>query len=267
VRAVRKTDSAAIRAVRILLFAALLCGVGHLFAIGLQNHVFLSIATELGSGGGGSGDPCTGCTNETFEGTGTSVAGWKYGDNSSGVITNVDYTTAPAPLNGSQSLLIRNPDSQAGTLNLVIPSSAQVDLRWMMVLTNTIVNNTRLIKLDDNVGAAMFEVQVQATSLRVVHGTANATTVSDLAINTLYYCWAQYVKGSGANGVGSVRFSTSKVKPSSGDGVASLTTGSSVNNATDFYFIVNSVSFGSEISGVIFDDLSISVGGSIGDFP
>lgn len=215
----------------------------------------------------GGGDACSSCTNETFEGAGFTLTGWRVGDNSAGVITNADYATSPAPIAGSHSLLLKNPDSQAAYISKTIASSANVGWRFKMIITNTIVNNMQLVTLDDNVGGVMASFQVQATSLRVVHGTANATTVADLSPDTLYYVWGYRAAGSGANGVGKIAFSTSKTKPTSGDNYAEVTTGSTTANVLDVGAWVRDVSFGSGRTGVIIDDFSILPGAEIGDFP
>lgn len=63
-------------------------------------------------------------------------------------------------------------------------------------------------------------------------GADQATTVDTVANNTTYYCWWSYIAGSGANGFFSIAFSTTPIKPTSGDGYAEYTTSlatSSVN--------------------------------------
>lgn len=234
-------------------------------SLGLQNPSFVALLAKTAAAG--ASDPCTSCTNETYEGVGTSVVGWHYGDNSAGVVTNVDYATAPAPLVGSHSLVCRNPNGGTATTLITIPSSAEVWARWTMVITNTIVNNMEVYIADDNVGTHMMEVQVQASGLRIVCGTANATTVSTLTFGTQYYVWAHYLKGSGANAVADVAFSTTKVRPTSGNGFAQVTTGSRTANVTDIGIFINDISFGSAITGIIFDSHSITQLSQPGDFP
>lgn len=235
-------------------------------ATGDRRSIVLS--KKPSAGGGGGGDACSSCTNETYEGTGTVLTGWKYGDNSSGIVTNVDYTTSPAPLDGSQSLLIKNVNSQAGyTYKTVTGSSGGVGFRFRMVITNTIVNNMYVIRGYNNVFSAVFSVQVQSSGLRIVHGTANATTVSTLTAGTTYYVWGFYNKGTGANGVAKVAFSTSKTKPTSGNDYAAVSTGTATNDCVDLGPWVADVSFGSGVAGVIYDQVSFLPGAEIGDFP
>lgn len=225
-----------------------------------------ALLTRGASAAAGSGDACSSCTNETFEGAGFALTGWRVGDNSAGVVTNADCTVSPAPLAGSQSLFIQNPDSQAAYISKTIASSANVGFRFMMVLSNSVVNNIQLITLDDNVGGSMASIQIQDSSLRIVHGTANATTVADLTAGTTYYVWGYRAAGSGANGVGKIAFSTTKTKPTSGDNFATVTTGSTTANVLDVGFWVRDVSFGSARQGVIVDRLSFLPGAETGDF-
>jgi hypothetical protein len=214
-----------------------------------------------------AGDPCTGCSNETFEGTGTVLDGWKYGDGTAGIVTNVDYATAPAPLSGSQSLMAKNANSQQAQLQLTVPNVGEIWMRCIVTLTNTIVNNMRLLRVDDNVGGVMLSIEVQSSGLRAVSGTGNATTVSTLSADTKYYLWCHYKKGTGANGVADVAFSTTKTRPTSGNNFAQTSAGSTTGNANDVFMNVVDVSFGPGVIGVIYDDWSFSSVSQPGDFP
>src|SRR4030095_13735684 len=98
-------------------------------------------------------------------------------------------------------------------------------------ITNTIVNNMRMVIVADNGFAEQASIQVQSSGLRIVMGTANATTVSTLVAGTKYYCWGHVKKGTGANGIADVAFSTTKVRPTSGNGFAQVTTGRTTANS------------------------------------
>lgn len=223
-------------------------------------------AAQRAAQGPASGDPCTGCTNETYEGAGYAVAGWTE-DANAGAIRDEDYTTSPAPLNGSQSMLVRNPGSDVAFSYINMPNATEVWFRFAFIITNTIVNNMRMVIVADSGFSEQASIQVQASGLRIVVGTANATTVSTLTANTKYYCWGHYKKGTGANAVGDVGFSTTKVRPTGGNGFAQTTTGSSTANAQQIGPYVNDVSFGSGIQGVIYDDFSLTTISQPGDFP
>lgn len=248
---------------RALIIIALLALAGFTMA---QSRRGLLMSRGSGGTGGGS-DACTDCTNETFEGTGTSVAGWKYGDNSAGIVTNIDYTTSPAPIIGSQSALLKNADSQAAYLNLTVATASEHWVRMAVIFTNTVVNNMRIFTAEDNVGGRNLELRLVSGTLRVTHGSATATTASTMSANTVTYIWVHYLKGSGANGVADVGFSTTKTRPTTGGTFASLSNGTAAADTVDIYLNVSDFSFGSGIAGVIYDDVSFSRTGVIGNYP
>lgn len=226
-----------------------------------ESLLFLSVAAA-------SGDPCTSCTNETFEGTGTVLTGWRVGDNTSANnITNVDFTDVA--LTGSQSLWLGNPDSQSSYLAKTIASTANVGWRFSMYVTNASINaatNMQVVTVDDNVGNPMASVVIHATGFRINHGTANATTATQIPAQTKVYVWGRRVAGSGANGTAYVAWSTGKVKPTSGNQYASLSNGSTTANTTDFGFWLKDIAFGSQRCGIVIDDVGIYPGGEPGDF-
>lgn len=84
-----------------------------------------------------------------------------------------------------------------------------------------------LAQLRDSGGTAQASVVVNATSELNIRasGAPGATTVTQLAINTLYHIWFSYTKGTGANASATVAFSTDGVRPTSGNQFASLTNG------------------------------------------
>jgi hypothetical protein len=116
------------------------------------------------------------------------------------------------------------------------------------------------------VAASQFDVQIQSSGLRAVCGTANATTVATLSAGTTYYCWAYYSKGSGANAIYKVAFSTSKTKPTSGNNFAGGSNGSSTGDAREAGPWAQDLNFSVQV-GFIVDSFSFSSTGEIGDFP
>lgn len=211
-------------------------------------------------------DPCTGCTNETYEGTGLAVAGWVFGGGT-GSITNVDYTTSPAPIDGSQSYLIRNPANDNSFSYINMPNTGEIWYRFKVILTNNVVNGARLWIVADNTFTLRSGIEIRSSGLRITHGTANATTVATLSANTLIYVWGHYLKGSGANGVADVAWSTGKQRPTSGNNFASVSTGTSTQNQQQCGPYVSDVDFAGVVCGAIYDSVSLSTTGQIGDFP
>lgn len=218
------------------------------------------------SSGVAASDPCTGCTNETYEGTGVVVSGWIFGGGT-GSITNVDYATAPAPIDNSQSFLIRNPANDNSFSYINMPNTGEIWWRFKMILTNTVVNGARLWIVADNTFTLRAGIEIRSSGLRITHGTANATTVATMSANTTIHVWGHYLKGSGANGVADVAWSTAKQKPTSGNNFASVSTGTSTQNQQQCGPYVSDVDFAGVVAGVIYDSVSLSTTGPIGDFP
>jgi hypothetical protein len=235
--------------------------------LGVQNPFYVAGLLNA-SVAAGSGDACGSCTNETFEGTGYSVAGWTEAVN--GGIVNEDYTTAPAPLNGSQSLLIKDPaDSQSSYTYMTMPSgTTELWMRGMLRITNTVVNGAGIVFIANNAVAIQCAVEIRASAAKLVAGTGNATSVATFSADTLYYWWFHYKKVAGANNdQADFAFSTSKTRPTSGNNFVSLTNGSVDGNAELGAVSVRDVDFASILCGIIFDDVSLTQLGQIGDFP
>jgi len=212
-----------------------------------------------------SGDTCSTCTNETFEGTGYSVAGWS----EAGSVVNEDYTTAPAPIIGSQSLLIKNVAFDTAYSEINLPNATEGWMRVGVVLTNTAVSTWYVLMMADSGGGEMASVIVQAGKLRIKCGTATADTATSITANTTNYIWMHYLKGTGANAVADVGFALhpTKTRPTSGGTFASLANGTSTANVQVFRLGGGDLTFGGAEAGAIYDNVSMTTLGVIGDFP
>jgi hypothetical protein len=235
--------------------------------LGVQNPFYVAGLLNA-SVAAGSGDACGSCTNETFEGIGYSVAGWTEAVN--GGIVNEDYTTAPAPIVGSQSLLIKDPaDSNSSYDSINMPAVGEVWIRFACVITNTVVNGARICFARDSGAAVQCGVEIRGAKLRIKHGTVSADTATSITADTTNYIWFHYLKGSGANGVADVGFSQhpTKTRPTGGGTFASVSTGTATANILGCGIGVEDVDFAAILSGVIFDSVSLTTSGVIGDFP
>lgn len=211
----------------------------------------------------GASDACSSCTNETFEGTGYAVAGWT----ESGDTADEDYTTAPAPLAGSQSLVIRNAAFATAFASIDMPSSGEGWMRFKVCFTNTIVDTWFVAYFLNNAGGGLASLRINSGGLRVEAGGApSATTVATLSAGTTYNVWFHYAKGSGANAVADVGFSTSSVRPTSGDNFAQVTTGTSTADTLEWWLGGGDATFGGAYAGAIYDSVSFSTTGAIGNF-
>ena len=213
-------------------------------------------------------DACSTCTNETWEGTGTSTAGWLYFNAGiAGAVTNVNYATAPAPLAGSQSLLLKSTTGGGIGTDINMPSSTEAWMRFAVNFTNTIPNGNQIAWFANNASSEQARLELVGNQFRVTCGTANATTSATVAANTTYYVWFHYKKGTGVNAVADVAFSTSKTRPLSGSGFAQLSNGTSTQNLVEVGLYLYDLSFAGSVFGVIYDSWSCSVTGAIGDMP
>lgn len=85
--------------------------------------------------------------------------------------------------------------------------------------------------------AAATQLQLNLTTggaINMQHGSTSVTTAGTMAANTIYNVWVHYKAGSGANGVGSVAFSTTENEPLLGPNFVSTTAGTSTANVAIF---------------------------------
>lgn len=210
--------------------------------------------------GGGSGDACSGCTNETYEGTGYVVAGW-----SENLTTDEDYATAPAPLAGSQSLLLRNTGFDNANTTLVMPSDSEGWMRFRLNATNTIVTGLTICSFADNVSAYQATVRFDGGKLRAAVGATTAATVNSVSANTTYAVRVRYKAGTG-NAICSVEFSTDGTFTGSGNNFAEVTTGTGAN-VQEYALNAADIAFSGAFGGVIFDSVSFRAGATpIGNY-
>jgi hypothetical protein len=251
----------------VLLLASLALVILTCLGIGVQSHVFQAATAAGGGGGGGGGDACSTCTNETFEGTGYAVAGWSEGVN--GGIVNEDYATAPAPILGSQSLLVKNVAFASSYTEINLPNATEGWMRAAIVLTNTAVSTWYVLMLADNGGAELASVIIQAGKLRIKCGTATADTGTSITANTTNYVWMHYLKGTGANAVADVGFALhpTKTRPTGGGTFAQVTTGTSTANVQLYRLGGGDITSGGAVAGAIYETVGMTTLGVIGDFP
>jgi hypothetical protein len=176
------------------------------------------IMRVIAAAGGG---PPTYLREQGFEG-----AGYDNGETwtESGATINEDYTGVV--LDGSQTLRI----AWASTAPNTKTSFTSVDEVWVYFLLRpiTIENANRIIASITGSGTRVLELKVVASTaaLRVQWGST-ATTVGTLSAATTYHVWVHYKKGTGANSIIDVGFSTDGTRPTSGNNFAQSTSNSS----------------------------------------
>jgi len=201
----------------------------------------------------GSGDPsscgridsCTGylicqnfetCTDGTGDcdalGNGLTVVldnseTWTATLGTNGTVSTID-TTSPIGRQCKQLKIYAGDSGQSSSITS--PTFTAQDVLYthvkFRILTTVAIGTIQTIKLD---AVAKQWIQLQATgALKVVQGAVSATTVGTLSANTTYHIWMRFTKGTGANSVGSVAFSTDTTEPTSGNNFASFSTGAAI---------------------------------------
>lgn len=162
--------------------------------------------------------------NETFDASGFDNAGWT--ESNSGEILE-DYTTSPAPLEGTQSLYF----DVTSTRTADTPSFATNSTLWVRFMLHNseaaLPGAARSIfALKDTVGGTTVCSLLHETDgdLTLAQGSTTSRTTASLTTNTTYYIWVRYTAGSGSNGAADVYWSTDTTK---GAAKASITTGTS----------------------------------------
>lgn len=189
--------------------------------------------TTSQSVGGGSNPPASPLVNQNLEGTGyDNSETWSEG--LAGGTVDEDYTAIP--LVGSQSLRLANAVGGFTFDSKTYTSGAE---RWYFFRFRMITlegsTTSRILEVWNNVGAVQASIDLNTTgTLKVSAGTGTATTTDAMATGVSYYVWAHYAKGSGANAVADVGFSTDGVRPTGGNKFAQVTNGSTTGDTPEF---------------------------------
>jgi len=157
---------------------------------------------------------------ENFEGT-----GYENPWTESAGTPNEDYTTSPAPLEGSQSLYLDGSSSDQ-TVYAAVPSPGSGSTQEFYFLLNVVAkgsaNTNRNLVLLSSSGTnlcTLFATSGLALRIRADGGTA-VSTANTLSLGTTYHVWVTYKAGTGANAVATVAFSTDGIRPTSGNSYA-----------------------------------------------
>lgn len=190
---------------------------------------------------------------ENFDGTGEPATWGHFGT------VNYDYTTTV--LEGTQSWQATDGGTNLSYLPFTAQSSVDVYVRFR---ASTVSGGRPVLELDDGNPTSMLKVTMDGNF--VLWDTADthfAQPVTATSANTTYHMWIGYTKGSGSNAVLTVGFSTTGVRPTSGNSFMTITNGSSTADVS-FLLLFGGLSGGSHI----FDRVIVKAGaGTIGDNP
>ena len=206
-----------------------------------------------------SGRPCPGGTaNEcdstlvcqNFEGTGyDNSESWT--EACTGAVCDEDYATSPAPLRGSQSLLL-DPDTGASSTYVSFTAQDEVSGHFMLRLQGDV--GTTLMYLRDGSATTMFYMGYNSANNKYIANGATLGATSFTAPET-HYVWFYYKKGTGADEINKWWYSTSRTFPGDGSEDISISNGANTEQANRLY--LNS-SLGSQISH--FDQVVVKAG-------
>ncbi len=193
-------------------------------------------------GGGSAAAACspTYAKTENFEGAGICYTGdvtYTNCTNSFGKsgTFNFKYATAPAPMEGSYSLLI-DESGGLGYASLSVTAGDNYYVQFMFSVPVLPAAYKDIFSWRSS-STAKGRIQVSNTgAVRVYNGTKYASTVGTLTAGTVYYIQAGYTKGIGTDGTGYVAWSTTSTLPTSGNNYASIANGDANSQIDTLYF-------------------------------
>lgn len=136
-----------------------------------------------------------------------------------------DYTTSPAPLEGSESVRV-TASGQGGYATF----TSQSEVWGYFMFNATIAGDGFLWHFYDSTGASLVSrVRIlSGGSFRVYNGATDSDGGS-WSTSTTYHCWIRYKAGTGSNAETDFWVSSSTTKP--GSPTVSITTGTSTDDA------------------------------------
>lgn len=145
------------------------------------------MAQQPAAAGGGS------MSYEGFEGTGAPT-GW-----STGTGINYDYTTSPAPLEGTQSLMVQNAVVE-WTFSTAGAAQNECWVYFMFRVNDLVYLQNFQLGSDYSQTDAMVQINSGGTiTLTSLGGTAATSGAGTVAANTTYYAWFRRVHVSTGN--------------------------------------------------------------------
>jgi len=168
--------------------------------------------------------------NQTFE---TPTTGYDHGETwtqSGGATITPDYSGLV--LQGTQSL--RFVYTGSGAVAQTQTSFAAQDEIWVYFMV-------RFPNLTDHNPAYLGWLEIPGTTIAMtlnntftvsISGGVTSTTVATMTSNTTYHVWAHYRKGSGTDQVQDIAFSTTGIKPLSGNNFAQSINGNRTTQIT-----------------------------------
>ena len=176
---------------------------------------------------------------------------------------NEDYTTSPAPLEGTQSLFLDGCGATADqetwtgyTIGAGIKSETYFLVHFTSVpSTGTVERQMATIRNGTGTRATLFLRYVAGTMYMRVQafgGTA-VDTVATMSASTTYHVWFTYIKGGGTDAAATVAFSTNGVRPTSGNNYAISSNGTSTTDGNRLYLGGDNYTSATNCTSAIYD--------------
>lgn len=147
--------------------------------------------------------------NDFNSGSASAPSGWN-ADNGS---VTWNYTTAPAPLEGADSIKMGTGSSATTTTSL-----GNISEVWSFSLCNVASSGCAFVHLLDSGGNLLLRVSFSGGEISVDDGGVSASTSgSGNPLSTTLRIWTHYKAGSGANAVEEVWWSTTDTIPLTSD--------------------------------------------------
>lgn len=138
-----------------------------------------------------------------------------------------DYTGTV--LDGTQSLQLAGTSAAANTSS-TFGNQSEVWMYALFRLVNLPGSTENIINLRTTGGADCYIARINTSGQLTVANGPTATCVTTVSTGTTYHIWCYYKTGTGANAILNVAFSTTGIRPTSGNNFAQVTTGTA---ATD----------------------------------
>lgn len=141
-----------------------------------------------------------------------------------------DYTTSPAPLEGTQSIYL--PGCSAATdqkayVAFTVTAGQPQEFYWLINFTALDMTSQKTLAVASTTGNARATINISSTGqlCATAFGGTTVCTVTTMAEATTYHVWGRYLPGTGADAFASTAFSTDGVRPTSGNNYAESTNG------------------------------------------
>lgn len=199
--------------------------------------------------------------SERFDGAGYQKV-WTEGGSGT---KDEDYATAPAPLEGTQSLRIAGAAQNPTTVTVFSADKGELWAFFKINITAYPSASRTIFTFRDSVAGIAGSATLGTTgTLTARNGSINSTaSVSVMALSTTYNIWYHWKKGTGANGIAQAGFDTGTTEITSGNQFASTSSGNSTLDAHDLQmgFISNTT------GDYIIDQVLVSDTATIGNNP